>query len=94
MWLFSSTVRLCERIHNKLKVVIKEIKFTLADELQAAKNEVAILKCLSHPNVIEYFDSFSSKKNFSIVMEYATKGTLQQLIMKERFNFFTPQVGL
>lgn len=92
---FYSIVRLCERIHNKQKVVIKEIKLHFDDaQVKAAKNEVTILKSLHHPNIIQYLDNFNSKTTFSIVMEYATKGTLQELIEKERKNSFSPQVGI
>lgn len=90
---FCSVVRLCEKIHNTQKVVIKEIKLK-GDELQAARNEVNILKSLNHPNVIQYYDSFNSKKTFSIVMEYATGKTLHDLILKERYNYFSAQVKL
>ncbi|KAJ8937095.1 hypothetical protein NQ318_016869, partial [Aromia moschata] len=64
-----TTVHLCERKHNKQKIVIKEIITEMQRErLQAAKNEVAILKSLDHPNIIQYFDSFTKLDSFYIVM--------------------------
>lgn len=88
----SRTVHLCERIHNKQKVVVKRLRDLEGEQLEVAKNEISILKALNHPNVIMYFDSFVNKGNVSIVMEYASKGTLQELIAKERPNIFAPQV--
>ncbi|XP_072394494.1 serine/threonine-protein kinase Nek8-like [Diabrotica undecimpunctata] len=86
------TIHLCEIIHNKQKLVLKQITLELGGpQLQAAKNEVAILKSLNHPNIIRYCDSYDRKGIFYIVMEYASKGTLQQLIEKERPNAFAPQ---
>ncbi|CAH0555505.1 unnamed protein product [Brassicogethes aeneus] len=86
------TVHLCERIHNKQKIVVKVINSDLeGEQLRAAKNEVAILKSLSHPNIIQYFDNFTKGNTFYIVMEYATKGSLFDLISKSRPNYFQPQ---
>lgn len=84
---------LCERKHNKLKLVVKEISTSLSGEqLKAAKNEVAILKSLDHPNIIRYYDKLMRNNVFYIVMEYATHGCLHDLISKKRPNFFEPQV--
>ncbi|XP_023015082.2 serine/threonine-protein kinase Nek8 [Leptinotarsa decemlineata] len=86
------TVQLCERIHNKQKIVVKQIVTELeGQQLEAAKNEVVILKSLNHPNVIQYYDSYIQKGLFYIVMEYASKGTLQESIERERPKYFTPQ---
>nr|XP_023014841.1 serine/threonine-protein kinase Nek5-like [Leptinotarsa decemlineata] len=88
------TVQLCERIHNKQKIVVKQIVTELeGQQLEAAKNEVVILKSLNHPNVIQYYDSYIQKGLFYIVMEYASKGTLQESIERERPKYFTPQVS-
>ncbi|KAG5876755.1 hypothetical protein JTB14_001231 [Gonioctena quinquepunctata] len=86
------TVQLCERIHNKQKIVVKQIITELeGQQLEAAKNEVAILKSLNHPNIIQYYDSYILKGIFYIVMEYASQGTLQEFIEKERQKYLSPQ---
>lgn len=86
------TIHLCERIHNKQKLVLKQITLEMdGKQLQAAKNEVAVLKSLNHPNIIQYYDSYDRKGIFYIVMEYASNGTLQNLIQEERPNYFPPQ---
>ena len=35
---------------------------------------------LHHPNIIEYYDSFAHEKSMMIVMEYASGGTLFDLV--------------
>jgi len=74
-------VFLCEKIHNKEKVVMKKIQCEADSEiLQQAKNEAKILKMLKHPNIIEYFDSYFRDNEFHIIMEYARHGTLYDFI--------------
>ncbi|RZC40851.1 serine/threonine-protein kinase Nek8 [Asbolus verrucosus] len=90
---YFSTVHLCERKHNQHKIVIKRIIIdSNSDSLKAAKNEVAILKSLNHPNIIQYYDSCMKNGTLYIVMEYANKGTLFELIAKIRPNRFSPQM--
>ena len=48
--------------------------------LQATLNEVKVLSMLKHPNIIEYYDSFFHEQAMMIVMEYASGGTLFDLI--------------
>ncbi|KAK5644545.1 hypothetical protein RI129_005845 [Pyrocoelia pectoralis] len=89
------TVYLCERKHNKLKVVVKEVNSDLnGEQIESAKNEVAILKCLKHPNVVLYYDSFVSDNIFYIVMEYATKGSLYDFIKNNKPNLLQQQIVL
>ncbi|KAF7287337.1 serine/threonine-protein kinase Nek8-like [Rhynchophorus ferrugineus] len=86
------TIYLCERKHNKRKLVIKLIHTDLTgDDLKNAKNEVAILKSLNHPNVIEYHDSYVKGDTFYIMMEYAEHGNLQEFIAKRRLEYLSPQ---
>lgn len=88
------TIHLCERKHNHQKLVVKQISTDLqGEQLRAAKNEVAILKSLQHPNIIKYYDSFTKNGIFYIVMEYACKGNLYELIYRSRPNYFAPQVS-
>ncbi|KAH1007883.1 serine/threonine-protein kinase Nek8 [Dendroctonus ponderosae] len=62
---------------------MKQIPFELmGDDLKKAKNEVDILRCLNHPNIIQYLDSYTLDRKFIIVMEYAEHGTLHDCIAK------------
>lgn len=88
------TVHLCERKHNKLKVVVKEIHADIKKEnIQRGNNEVAILKSLKHPNIIRYYDSFTSSGSFYIVMEYATTGNLHDYILENKPKLFDQDVS-
>ncbi|GJQ71712.1 putative protein kinase [Trypoxylus dichotomus] len=82
------TVYLCEKKHNKMKIVIKEIELN-SDQLTIAQNEVNILKTLHHPNICQYYDSFKRNNKFSIVMEYARFGNLHDYLKNRRlYNDF------
>ncbi|XP_022912589.2 serine/threonine-protein kinase Nek8-like [Onthophagus taurus] len=84
------TVYLCERKHNKLKIVVKEISLTADNEKsQTAKNEVQILRSLNNPNVIKYHDNFIKDNSLCIIMEYASHGNLYELLKnrQQRLSF-------
>ncbi|KRT84749.1 protein kinase [Oryctes borbonicus] len=89
------TVYLCEKKHNKMKVVIKEISLENG-QLAVARNEVNILKTLNHPNVCQYYDSFKRNNRFSIVMEYASGGNLHDFLRGRRFSndYLHPNLAL
>lgn len=73
--------------------MIKRINVELNGvNMEAAKNEVAILKSLNHPNIIQYHDSFLRNGSLYIVTEYANKGTLYDFIAKSKPTRFRPQV--
>ncbi len=38
------------------------------------KNEIEVLKSLSHPNIVKYYESFVANGVVSIIMEYAEQG--------------------
>jgi NIMA (never in mitosis gene a)-related kinase len=66
--------------------VIKQICFDSASSKQKLQtlDEVHNLKKLQHANVIKYFGSFFERQNLFIVMEYAEKGDLQQIIARKK----------
>ena len=51
---------------------LKKIK----DELEAIKEEVAILTKLDHPNIVKYYETYEDDKNIYLVMEYIGGGEL------------------
>ena len=64
--------------------------------LKSLVNEIEIQKRIVHENIIRLFSHVEDHKNIYIIMEYASKGTLFQLIrrkgklsQKEAFFFFT-----
>ncbi|KTG06724.1 hypothetical protein cypCar_00017404 [Cyprinus carpio] len=66
-------VHLCRRRNDGALVILKEIPVEqmTRDERLAAQNECQVLKLLSHPNIIEYYENFLEDKALMIAMEYA-----------------------
>ncbi|KAJ8887913.1 hypothetical protein PR048_007397 [Dryococelus australis] len=85
-------VHLCTRLADEKPVVIKCIPLeqVVEKDLADARNEVKVLSMLTHPNIIEYYDSFHCDGVFNIVMEYASGGTLHEFITS-RDGCFLPQ---
>jgi len=52
-------------------------------------NEIAILKKLSHPNIVQYIGTYIKNKEAYIVMEYLPLGGLNTLLMNEGKKFTT-----
>ena len=50
-------------------------------------NEINILRCMDHPNVLKIFEFYSNRKSYSIITELCPGGELfQQIINKGPFN--------
>lgn len=85
-------MNLCVKTHNRQKIVVKEIDFSTNNErLQNCKLEVSVMRSLTHPNIIRYYDSFTRNGVFYILMEYASQGTLHNLLYKSRPQLLEPQ---
>ena len=92
-----STVLKVQRIADGNIYALKRVKFyKLSDkEKENALNEIRILASVKNKHVISYKEAFFDEKDSSlgIVMEYADKGDLFQLITerKKTKNYFTEQ---
>lgn len=66
--------------------VIKQVSVKRMKEKQRrnAVAEVLILRRLSHPNIVQYFNCFVSNQTLCIVMEFAAKGDLYSIIESRR----------
>lgn len=76
-----------------LKVI--PMHFMNKDEKKMAENEITLLKVLNGPTIVRYYESFIENDSIHIVMEYAEKGSVDDLIQefKERqTNFDSEQV--
>ena len=92
-----STVLKVQRIEDGNIYALKRVKFYKLSEKEKenALNEIRILASVKSKNVISYKEAFFDEKDSSlgIVMEYADKGDLFQLITerKKTKNYFTEQ---
>eukprot|EP00438_Fugacium_kawagutii_P030752 Skav217084 [mRNA] locus=scaffold1308:125731:130313:- [translate_table: standard] len=72
--------------NSRQQRVVKEIDLSRMPSLaqKEAKNEVDVLRCLKHPNIVAYCDSFLEGRMLCIVMEFADGGDLSQLIKRKK----------
>ena len=49
-------------------------------------NETNILKKINHPNIIKYYDGFTNKHTFYLILEYAEFGDLRKVIDEHKRN--------
>ena len=77
---------------------VKIIKFDGESELVKLKNEVTILTQLSHPNIMQVYESYEDPKNFYIVSEFCSGGELfdqisnQGIFSESQAAFITKQI--
>ena len=65
------------------RIAIKKFckrRFQALMSLNNLERETKILKRLNHPNVVRFHSFSETKKNFYIIMEYGSRGTLFELI--------------
>ena len=55
---------------------IKKIKENESEDLNIKKNEIDILKKLSHPNIVKIYEFYSSKNHYHLITEYCKYGEL------------------
>lgn len=63
-----------------IKIMIK----LEAKDVDDLYREIAILKRLNHPNIIQFYQSFDTMFQLCIVMEYIPNGTLEHFLVKEK----------
>ncbi|KAJ8268720.1 hypothetical protein COCON_G00113270 [Conger conger] len=68
----------------KKKADEKEYVIKAVQKSESVIKEVAALKDLKHPFIVEYSDSFEDIKDLFIVMEYCEGGDLSQEIQKHK----------
>ena len=67
-------------------VAMKVIKKEKSMDNLLIKNEIDILKKLSHPNIVRIYEFYESKSNFYLINEYCDGGELYNYINKSKLN--------
>eukprot|EP01103_Thecamoeba_quadrilineata_P003861 TRINITY_DN13599_c0_g1_i1.p1 TRINITY_DN13599_c0_g1~~TRINITY_DN13599_c0_g1_i1.p1 ORF type:complete len:507 (-),score=90.12 TRINITY_DN13599_c0_g1_i1:67-1587(-) len=73
------------RTKTKEKVAVKKIELRAAT-LKLLTSELVIMKALTHPNIVQYIDSFIKDEQLWVVMEFIGAGCLTKVI--EQFETF------
>jgi NIMA (never in mitosis gene a)-related kinase 1/4/5 len=77
---------LCRRKADKKRCIVKQISTQRmsAKEIKQTELESTLLSRLAHPNIVAFWESFSSGGCLNIVMEYADGGDLDRFIKNRR----------
>lgn len=71
------------------KVAIKVLnKAKLKDLIETIREEVKILTCLDHPNIVKYYETYDDVKYMYLVMEYCPGGELFDKIASQKNQMF------
>ncbi|KYO27260.1 myosin light chain kinase 3 [Alligator mississippiensis] len=79
-------VHKCTEISTDLNLAAKIIKVKGEKEKEEVKNEINIMNQLNHVNLIQLYDAFESKNNFTLIVEYLDGGELFDRITDENYN--------
>jgi len=82
----NATVELVMERSTKIEYARKIITIAGNDDsvLKQAKNEVELFKVLDSPFILKYIESYTRVNTLYIIMEYAEKGELSQLIKRQK----------
>jgi NIMA (never in mitosis gene a)-related kinase len=86
---------LCKRRTDNKKCIIKQIAVSKMSRKEAlfTEQEAKLLARLQHPNIVTFWDSFSTRDHLYIVMEFADGGDLETLLKSRRGkNLSEPEV--
>jgi calcium-dependent protein kinase len=72
---------------------VKSISKAQHKNLEKLKLEIAIMKCLDHPNIIKLIESFQDNRNYYLIMELCVGGELFDRII-DAGHFTEPQAAI
>lgn len=64
-----------------VKMLFRHEDFTKQDADRVAQ-QIEVLKCLDHPNILKFYEAYKDSKNYYIVTELCTGGELFDIIMQ------------
>ncbi|EPR60647.1 calcium-dependent protein kinase CDPK2B [Toxoplasma gondii TgCatPRC2] len=77
----------CRAVNKATKNVraVKTIPKAKVKNIKRFKQEIAIMKCLDHPNIIKLYETFEDHKNIYLVLELCKGGELFDRIIEEGY---------
>jgi NIMA (never in mitosis gene a)-related kinase len=80
---------LCRRKKDSKLCIIKQISLAKLSKKEAklTEQEAQLLGKLSHPNIVAFWESFTSSSNLHIVMEFADGGDLDNYLKNYQKKF-------
>ena len=88
------TVYLCHHLDTGRQCVMKRmlLRSLSNKERASALQEASVLKRLSHPNIVGYFDTLSTKHKLYLIMQFCDGGDLEQRlqVFPLRLNYGVP----
>ena len=76
--------------HKVAIKILNKRKIKLQGVFEKVKREIKVLRRFNHPHIIKHFEFIDTSSDIFIVLEYAEKGELFDLIQrKEKVSFLT-----
>eukprot|EP01017_Pseudomicrothorax_dubius_P038267 TRINITY_DN5706_c0_g1_i1.p1 TRINITY_DN5706_c0_g1~~TRINITY_DN5706_c0_g1_i1.p1 ORF type:complete len:555 (+),score=107.49 TRINITY_DN5706_c0_g1_i1:55-1719(+) len=70
--------------HPEMKFAVKTIsKEKIKRDIHILRRELEILKSLSHPNIVKFYETYQDERFFHLVMELCTGGELLERVIKK-----------
>ncbi|KAF9126282.1 Protein kinase [Mortierella sp. 14UC] len=83
----SGSVYVAKHLSTNSKVAVKQMDLALQPKKELVVNEILIMKESSHPNIVNYLDSFLVRGHeLWVVMEYMGGGALTDVIENNKFT--------
>lgn len=78
---------MAKHLSTNSKVAVKQMDLALQPKKELVVNEILIMKESSHPNIVNYLDSFLVRGHeLWVVMEYMGGGALTDVIENNKFT--------
>ena len=87
----SGSVYLARNVNTNATVAIKQMDLAHQPRKELIINEILVMKESSHPNIVNYLDSFLVKTELWVIMEYMEGGPLTDVI--DNNSITEPQIS-
>jgi calcium-dependent protein kinase len=78
------TVKKCKNKATGAIRAIKTIHKKFVKDMKLLQNEIEVMKCLDHPNIVKLYETFEDKRSYYLIMELCGGGELFDRIIDEK----------